>query len=429
MPAPRDLAALAAVAAEGRAAASARRTSSASARRRSSRAAPSLAPCPRSRCSPAPPRRRQRCRCRRRRRSIAPAPSGTPRSSASAAPWSGRKSSPRSERRGIRSCPGSRPAATCPPRPDLESARGRRGKGWALVRRAWLSAEDVAAESAAFDGERALPEAFERSVSQADGVADRLRHEADRVAQAARLRSDVARLAAAIGEAEAEGKAAEAGLAALAAGFAAAWAPAGIAPLSPAEMAEWLADHSALVRQGRGLGLAVGGARGPGDAALGEAGRARRRARGGRRGGGRGRPRRARQASRRASSRPQRKAARDREVAVRRAVDLRREIERKSGDRKERETRLLALRAEWREAVAPLGLSRRRRRRTRGHARPPEGASRDAEGGGGPRDAPREHRTRLRGARRARGGPRPGVRAGPRGAVHAGRGRRSQATA
>ena len=119
-----------------------------------------------------------------------------------------------------------RRAGAVPTEEEMNAARARRDAGWDLVRRAWLEGEDVAAD----------PAAYERSVGEADDLADRLRREAGRVEEQAQLlaRRDQQRRTAAeleAGEARAAG---EAG--ALTAAWQALWQPCGIEPLPPREM-------------------------------------------------------------------------------------------------------------------------------------------------------------------------------------------------
>ncbi len=61
------------------------------------------------------------------------------------------------------------------------------------MRRQWLDHEDVSAESLVYDPNQPLPEAYEGYVQQVDDIADRLRREADRVANAAALRAQAER--------------------------------------------------------------------------------------------------------------------------------------------------------------------------------------------------------------------------------------------
>lgn len=74
---------------------------------------------------------------------------------------------------------------------DLHDTRGKRDKGWQLLRRKWLGNENVSGESQTYDPEKPLPDAYEGLVNQADVIADRLRNEADRVAHSANLKAQV----------------------------------------------------------------------------------------------------------------------------------------------------------------------------------------------------------------------------------------------
>ncbi|MBP7866337.1 MAG: AAA family ATPase [Acidobacteria bacterium] len=140
-----------------------------------------------------------------------------------------------------------------PDEATLRDARETREAGWRLVRRAWLDgARDPEAEAAYGQG-RELPEAYERSVADADGVADTLRREADRVAGLARLSLEAGagqERVAALEEALAETGRREAETAQA---WEAAWRPAGIVPRSPAEMRGWLARHREAVLATRQL--------------------------------------------------------------------------------------------------------------------------------------------------------------------------------
>jgi uncharacterized protein YhaN len=131
----------------------------------------------------------------------------------------------------------------------LRSARDRREVGWSLVRRAWLDGEDVAEEAGVFDPGRELPEAYERSVESADGVADGLRAEADRVAKLAALRAEHDQLEEKRDRLEQAREESEQARASDLAEWRALWEPAGIDPLSPEEMAGWLVRHARLVEE------------------------------------------------------------------------------------------------------------------------------------------------------------------------------------
>lgn len=77
-----------------------------------------------------------------------------------------------------------------PTEEDLIAARAYRERGWTLVRSAWLDGDRDEAAETTFDPSLPLAQAYEKSVLNADGVADRIRREAERVAQKASLLAD-----------------------------------------------------------------------------------------------------------------------------------------------------------------------------------------------------------------------------------------------
>lgn len=72
-----------------------------------------------------------------------------------------------------------------PTEEDLNATRVRRDDAFGLLRDQWEKGRNVAAEALDLLGEGALIELYPRAVSAADDVADRLRNEADRVAELA----------------------------------------------------------------------------------------------------------------------------------------------------------------------------------------------------------------------------------------------------
>src|SRR5205807_47273 len=96
------------------------------------------------------------------------------------------------------------------------------------------------AAAAEFDDEHALPDAFEISVRAADEVADRLRREADRVAQKAELEAAIATCDEELVELQRRLELKDAENARYVEEWTAAWAPATLAPLPPVEMRAWL---------------------------------------------------------------------------------------------------------------------------------------------------------------------------------------------
>ena len=146
-------------------------------------------------------------------------------------------------------------AGAVPTEEDLERARARRDAGWKLVRKSWLDGALEAGELKEFGPEDDLPAAYEAAVRGADAIADRLRREADRVAQLAQLLagrngslSKTADLERIRGEIAAEHTGIEAEWLAL-------WRPAGLRPLTPREMQAWLVKKEKLIEKARALRL------------------------------------------------------------------------------------------------------------------------------------------------------------------------------
>jgi uncharacterized protein YhaN len=140
-----------------------------------------------------------------------------------------------------------------PSEEDLKEARRQRDAGWKLVRRSWIEGDqeskDLAMFLKAFEPAKDLGEAYERSVERADHVSDRLRWEADRVANKANLvvdRNNHSRqrdkLARDLEEAEADFER-------LRQEWHALWQPMGIKPLKVQEMRGWLGKQADLARQ------------------------------------------------------------------------------------------------------------------------------------------------------------------------------------
>jgi uncharacterized protein YhaN len=134
-----------------------------------------------------------------------------------------------------------------PSEADLAAARSHRDRGWSIVRRT-LEGNEILDE-VVFDAQRPLSDAYEVSVSAADEVADRLRREAERVAQKAELEASLETCDADLDELRSRFTVLDASRAQLAEEWTGAWAPAGIAPLPPAEMREWSQARDALVAE------------------------------------------------------------------------------------------------------------------------------------------------------------------------------------
>lgn len=163
----------------------------------------------------------------------------------------------------------------------LEEIRRERQRGWGLARAAWEAGTtpDALNEAEArryTDGVREghpevenLADAYGVLVESADSVADRLRNEADRVATLAQLESNVTLLTSGLEDARAVETVLAEAVAAVEVAWRDAWIPAGITPLTPAEMAVWKQEHSALLQSIHTLreareGLAASAASGEG---------------------------------------------------------------------------------------------------------------------------------------------------------------------
>ncbi len=133
---------------------------------------------------------------------------------------------------------------------DLELARGVREEGWRLVRsklEGHIPTDgDIKAFTGKLDGKWVLADAFEKSVEQADEIADRLRREADQVSRKSVLESrkqGLDKIRAALKKDLAD---ARLELAGLKTEWQRRWETAGIDPLSPREMRQWLSDMSSI---------------------------------------------------------------------------------------------------------------------------------------------------------------------------------------
>jgi uncharacterized protein YhaN len=137
-------------------------------------------------------------------------------------------------------------AGEVPSEEDLSLTREKREQGWQLVRREWLDQEDVTKESKFYDPELSLPEAYEGYVEQADILSDRLRREADRVANVASFRAQEEVLQEVIVANKKDMMELELRAKELHESWLLAWQPSEIIPLSPKEMIGWLAEIDKL---------------------------------------------------------------------------------------------------------------------------------------------------------------------------------------
>jgi uncharacterized protein YhaN len=135
------------------------------------------------------------------------------------------------------------------PTPEaLKAARERRDYGWQLVHEAWADGDSVEKCVPDFDSDATLSKAFEESIALADANSDRLREDANRVAEYAahvtkkqecRLKLDAANdaLLRCRNERQQYDNA-----------WSAIWDNLSVSPLSPSEMRSWLTKQQALVQ-------------------------------------------------------------------------------------------------------------------------------------------------------------------------------------
>ena len=139
--------------------------------------------------------------------------------------------------------------ADIPTAAQLAAARAHRASGWELVRRAWLKKENVARETLAFHPTLELPDAFEKSVQDADAVADNRFRDATRVGQ---HEDRLKRIDAAHGERAALlalCQKCETELDAVQSEWRARWESLGVTPGSLAEMRGWIVQRNDLAQR------------------------------------------------------------------------------------------------------------------------------------------------------------------------------------
>lgn len=129
---------------------------------------------------------------------------------------------------------------------DLSNTRKKRDTGWHLLRRHWLDNEDVSQESQNFDSERSLPDAYEGLVNQADVIADRLRNEADRVANSANFKARIEQQNEVLTGCKTLEEDLNQREKTISGEWTDTWQQLGISPLSPSEMSGWLAAMEKL---------------------------------------------------------------------------------------------------------------------------------------------------------------------------------------
>ncbi|MGA2699471.1 MAG: AAA family ATPase [Isosphaeraceae bacterium] len=135
---------------------------------------------------------------------------------------------------------------------DLSDARRDRDGGLHLIRRRLADQADVLTEAeftARHAPGRPLIDAAEATVRQCDGLADRLRHEAERIAAWQTLHQKLALLQDRRNEVVDEHAAAKDTLAGIEQAWQAAWHPAGVAPDAPEVMQAWLIQWQRFTEQ------------------------------------------------------------------------------------------------------------------------------------------------------------------------------------
>lgn len=140
-----------------------------------------------------------------------------------------------------------------PTEEDLLRARNRREEGWQLVLRAWRERHESGVHErdfiAEFQPADDLAGAYELSVQYADEFADRLRREADRVANKATLLADRETRNNQCVRLKDMAKTAEVELVKIEQEWFVIWEAIGISPKSPREMRVWAQDQRALADQ------------------------------------------------------------------------------------------------------------------------------------------------------------------------------------
>jgi len=135
---------------------------------------------------------------------------------------------------------------------DLSHARRDRDGGLHLIRRRLADQADVSTEAeftARHAPGRPLIDAAEAAVHQCDGLADRLRHEADRIAAWHTLHQKLALLEDRRNEVGDEHTAAKDALAGIEQAWQAAWHTAGVTPDAPEVMLAWLIEWQRFTEQ------------------------------------------------------------------------------------------------------------------------------------------------------------------------------------
>ncbi|KPV44606.1 AAA family ATPase [Alicyclobacillus ferrooxydans] len=134
---------------------------------------------------------------------------------------------------------------------DLVAARLHRDNGWRLIRTSWLGETDddargkssLADAVQSYAAGKALPEAFEDAVSEADSVADWMRRESDRSARLSQFQLQRERTENVLSRLNSELEKLTQEHESLQSAWVNEWSTSGVTPKSPVEMKGWLADY------------------------------------------------------------------------------------------------------------------------------------------------------------------------------------------
>lgn len=140
-----------------------------------------------------------------------------------------------------------------PSEEDLEQAREQRNLGWQLLRRHWEHGDpdphQVEEFLVSLDWGHDLAEAVEQSFFEVDELSDRLRREADKIAERARLTSQQSSLERQQTELQTQLEQARQHQAEVQRRWDELWAKAALEARTPREMAAWLRKHARLTEQ------------------------------------------------------------------------------------------------------------------------------------------------------------------------------------
>jgi len=136
-----------------------------------------------------------------------------------------------------------------PTEDELQTIRARREKGWQLIRLVWLEAGDPVEAYQSFDPDYPLHEAYEKTVHEADHVADQMRWEAASVGKQQALLQAMENCKSKSQEAEENLRCVRQSLLQTQQDWESLWQPCSIVPLSPPEMLEWRDDYFKLLQE------------------------------------------------------------------------------------------------------------------------------------------------------------------------------------